>query len=373
MYKKIILINATAARTSGALTILKDFISYVFLQDDENLKYYLLTTTNGVFKNSKNIIVHEFPSQNWRTRIKWDRKGLQRWCVENNIIPDVAISFQNTCSHFTGKNRNVKWLVYYHQTLPLIKYPWKCLDKNESKLFLYAHFYKFFVNRWNKNAEYVVQLPYIKQMFCKTFKNINSEKVHVIRPNLPNIDTNSIIAKNVDNEKKLFLYPATPFEYKNHKIILDAVELLKKENLGFENELKIIFTVPSESSIAQIVNERGLDKIVTCIGSTPYQDLLKYYKRCDALLFPSKIESFGLPLVEAALFGIPIIAADLPYAREVLEEYEGVLFADVYNPEIWKEQIKKIMESNKKYKSLTQKEQNTWKDFIDIMNSLLKK
>lgn len=370
---KQVIINATAARTSGALTILKDFMSYLYGHTDGIFLYHLLTTTKDVFKNVENIMVHEILQQNWRTRILWDKKGFQKWCENNNIIPDVVISFQNTCSRLTGKYRNVKWLVYYHQPLPLIKYPWNLLDKNESKLFLYAHFYKFFVNRWNKNAEYVVQLPYIKKMFCNKFKNITPEKVHIIRPNLPNVNTDSLILKKIDDDKKLFIYPATPLEYKNHKVILDAVEFLKNDELNIVNKIKIIFTVPKDSQVAQFAFERGLDGIINCIGSIPYDELLTYYKCCDALLFPSKIESFGLPLVEAALFGVPIIAADLPYAKEVLENYDGATFADVDNPRSWIGQIKQLLQNNKKYKPLTQKVQNTWKEFIDVMNSLLQK
>ena len=366
-----IIINATAAHSSGALSILKNFMDYLYSINQKQTIFYLLTTTKGEFKNTDNVIVKELPIKNWLSRMKWDRGGLQKWCILNNIIPSVVVSFQNTCSRFTGKFRAVRSLVYYHQTLPLIKYPWKCLNKQEYKLFLYAHFYKFFVNRWNKNAKYVVQLPYIKQLFCKKFKNITPERVQVIRPNLPFIDINSIVAKKIAENKKLFIFPATAFEYKNHKIILDAVELLKKEESDIEDKIEIIFTVPSESMIAKKVCDKELNTIIKCIGSVPYEELLSYYKRCDGVLFPSKIESFGLPLVEAALFGVPIIAADLPYAKEVLERYEGVFFVDVDNPHEWKAYIKQLFQTDEKYKPLTQNEQNTWKDFIDLMNSLL--
>lgn len=364
---KIIIINATAAHSSGALTILKDFMSHVYTLNDVNITFHLLTTTNNTFQTFENILVHELPLQNWRSRLLWDRKGLQKWCENNNIIPDVAISLQNTCARFTGKYSNVKWLVYYHQPLPLIKYPWKCLKKEECKLFLYAHFYKFFVNRWNKNAEYVVQLPYIKQMFCNKFKNISSERIHVIRPNLPKIDIDSIVSKDIGGKKKVFIFPATPLEYKNHKVILNAVELLKKQDEKLSNKIKIIFTVPSESHIAINVRDRGLESIVNCIGSIPYEVLLTYYKGCDGLLFPSKIESFGLPLVEAAMFGVPVIASDLPYAREVLAYYEGSAFANADIAEQWAEEIKKIIFSEKRYTPLSQKSENTWDNFMQLL------
>jgi glycosyltransferase involved in cell wall biosynthesis len=43
--------------------------------------------------------------------------------------------------------------------------------------------------------------------------------------------------------------------------------------------------------------------------------------RATALLFPSRAEGFGLPPVEAAARGCPVIASDLPACREVLGDY----------------------------------------------------
>lgn len=365
-----VLINATAARASGALTILRDFMSFVYTQTDNETFFSLLTTTADVFESTEIVRVYEISPQNWFSRISWDRSGLQRWCENKGIIPDVVVSFQNTCSHFTGMYKNVKWLVYYHQPLPLIKYRWKWYRKSEIKLFLYAHFYGYFVNKWNNNAEYVVQLPYIKKMFCNKFQNITSEKVHIVRPNLPKINTNSVIAKHIEDNKKIFLFPATSLEYKNHKIIMDAIELLKKEEVELESKIQIIFTVSSESYLGTIVTANKLDTIIKCIGNISYEELLSYYKRCNGLLFPSKIETFGLPLVEAAMFGLPIIAADLSYAREVLDSYKGVEYVNADSALQWKEKIHKLMYSNLHYPMLMQSSENTWSDFMYILKSL---
>ena len=362
-----IIINATAACYSGALTIIKDFMSYVYENGSLECQLHLLTTTEGVFHNVQNVIVHELPVQNWRTRLVWDKRGFQKWCEINDIFPDTVISFQNTCPRLTGKFRNVKLLVYYHQQLPLVKYPWKCYRSDERKLFLYAHFYGFFVNRWNKNAEYVVQLPSVKELFCKKFPNIKSENVHVIRPNLPKIDIDALPKKHMHAGKKVFIYPATPLRYKNHIVILKALDYLRKENSKILGQLKVIFTVPKNSFVADTVRKMKLDSFVDCIESIPYEELLSYYKSSSALLFPSKIESFGLPLIEAALFGIPIVASDLPYAREVLEKYENSAFINSDDCVSFANAIKEVCMTEKQLKPMIDENINAWEQFEQLM------
>ena len=44
------------------------------------------------------------------------------------------------------------------------------------------------------------------------------------------------------------------------------------------------------------------------------------------LVFPSYVESFGLPLLEAKLTETYIIASDTPFCREILNEYDKVEF-----------------------------------------------
>lgn len=52
----------------------------------------------------------------------------------------------------------------------------------------------------------------------------------------------------------------------------------------------------------------------------------------SALIFPSYIETVGLPLVEAMSVGAVILAADCEYAHEVLDGYENAFFFDPFKP-----------------------------------------
>lgn len=61
----------------------------------------------------------------------------------------------------------------------------------------------------------------------------------------------------------------------------------------------------------------GLASRVHFLGPVPYRQILGYYRGAVAFAFPSHLETFGQPMVEAMLAETPIIAADIPAFREI--------------------------------------------------------
>ncbi|MGB8812877.1 MAG: glycosyltransferase, partial [Paracoccaceae bacterium] len=57
----------------------------------------------------------------------------------------------------------------------------------------------------------------------------------------------------------------------------------------------------------------------------------------QALLFPSLAEGFGLPAVEAAALGVPVIASNLPVFRDILDDYP--VYLDSGDSYSWMETI----------------------------------
>jgi glycosyltransferase involved in cell wall biosynthesis len=53
------------------------------------------------------------------------------------------------------------------------------------------------------------------------------------------------------------------------------------------------------------------------ITHCPDDQMANWLKHAQALLFPSFVEGFGIPLVEALVLGTPVIASDLPVFKEI--------------------------------------------------------
>ena len=118
--------------------------------------------------------------------------------------------------------------------------------------------------------------------------------------------------QQVSRGLRLF-YPAAGYPHKNHSIFDD---LLSRDVGGLIDRL--VLTLPKDGF-------SDAPKWLCCVGQLSQAECLSEYEKADALIFPSVLESYGLPLVEAMVMGIPIVAADLPYAR-VLCGDEGVYF-----------------------------------------------
>lgn len=56
------------------------------------------------------------------------------------------------------------------------------------------------------------------------------------------------------------------------------------------------------------------------LGEIPQARLAAVYKRASICVFPSKIETYGNGLLEAAIFGLPVLTLARPFARDVLQK-----------------------------------------------------
>lgn len=64
------------------------------------------------------------------------------------------------------------------------------------------------------------------------------------------------------------------------------------------------------------------------------------YRDATAVVMPSLYEGFGLPLVEAMAFGVPLVCSDIPVLREVAGD--AALFAPPDQPRAWVDQLSQL-------------------------------
>lgn len=346
-----------AASTRGATTILEGFYNEAILDKDISWLFVLSTCE---LKESDSVKVKNY---RWIKRSRIHRLLFDYFIVPQILKeekPDCIISLQNICAY----NNCLKQILYIQQSIPFASIKFG-LRKSPIEWMYQNIISRFIFKSAIKADKIVVQTKWMRDAIAKRL-SIQKEKILVTNPEI-----NIKIEKTyIDNQiaRRTFFYPAAYASYKNHAVIMEASKILLKRGMS---DFKIIFTV-SENEL----KFKNTEKIpIEYVGNIPYIDVLNYYSR-SVLIFPSKLETFGLPLLEAGLTGSRILASDMPFSHEVLEGYKNVRY---FNPEI-PEKVADLMEQTIfgqiQYQDTTNewyydREANVgWKPVIDLVKKI---
>lgn len=178
-----------------------------------------------------------------------------------------------------------------------------------------------------------------------------------------------------DLPKPYIFYPAQFWPHKNHVVLLNALKILRDE---FHLSLNAVFSGIDKGNliyISRIVRELGLEYQIHFVGFVEPIEMIRLYKNAFTLVFPTFFGPDNLPPLEAFALGCPVIASDVPGAREQLGD--AVLLVKTTDEREYALAIKQIY-SNKRLrltlikKGLKRAMQYTARDYIkdfdDIIN-----
>lgn len=108
---------------------------------------------------------------------------------------------------------------------------------------------------------------------------------------------------------------------KNHDIALRAFEIL------WDKGIRLSLVIAGREGwlagdlMKKLRAHRALGKMLFVIEGPDDAKRAELYRHAKVTLFLSKGEGFGLPLVEAASYGAPILCSDIPVFREIAEQH----------------------------------------------------
>ncbi|EJR44843.1 glycosyltransferase [Bacillus paranthracis] len=316
-----IVINNIAASSGGALSILRSFYDYLVKSGESKKNEWIFLLSDRHIEETDNIkvIILDTVKKNWLARLKFDLYSGKKFISKLN--PDIVFSLQNTIT-FGIKSPQV---LYMHQAIPFqsIK-SFSFLKSEERTLAVYQHLIGRLIKKSIKEADKtIVQTKWIKEAVIKTTK-IDAEKVVNIFP--PKEDYLKYKINDEEFKKNSFFYPAANSLYKNHQCIYDACADLNEKGI-------------SEFNISLTIKDREDTGNISFVGDIPFELVMEKYNT-STLIFPSYIETIGLPLIEAQQIGTIVLAADCPFSREVLAGYSNAYFFNPFEPR----QLSNLME-----------------------------
>jgi glycosyltransferase involved in cell wall biosynthesis len=221
---------------------------------------------------------------------------------------DTVICFSSLPPLFPS-NGNI---VVFQQNIILLK-------KSTLSLFSLRKEIKFMLMRFfsiifKKNIKkFIVQTP-------SMFRAVRNWYGHDIKVSIIPFSAHILLplsSKKLLKKRQGFVYIADGSAHKNHHHLLEAWLLLAK--CGYRP--KLLLTISSQNKflldkIDYLRRKEGL-RIYNNKKRLNQKDIMKIYSNAEALIFPSFLESLGLPLIEASQINLPIIASELDFVREV--------------------------------------------------------
>ena len=191
------------------------------------------------------------------------------------------------------------------QTSHLLKPARMRLNSNGIKYFISRTLFRMNMDRVRA---FIVQTDVMRVALVRSYPSL-AGRVHVVAQPVPAWLLNSGLQRRsrvrTSGQMMNLIYPAAGYHHKNHALLsrIDVQDDWPVEQL--------ILTLDSSAHPAP-----GLSW-VQCYGFLSPQEMIKAYSQVDALLFLSKDESYGFPLVEAMHIGLPVVCPDLPYAHSL--------------------------------------------------------
>ncbi len=243
-----------------------------------------------------------------------ERLKAERWLAETVGYGDIVLCFGNLPPILKLRGRVVVFLQNrcLIDNIRLDNLPLKLRVRiTIERLWLY--------NRVNIVDEFVVQTPTMKRLLEARTQGRVPVRVLPFMADFNGYARRSSQTQERRRESCDFLYVASGEPYKNHHQLIEAWRLLAEE--GLFPSLRLTLDEARFRTLCREIEEvRQRYRLkVTNMGVLSHGEVLALYKNVDALIYPSTLESFGLPLIEARQAGLPVLASELDYVRDVLD------------------------------------------------------
>lgn len=315
--KKKIVVSAINFYQGGPLTILKNCLEY--LNDHLSANYEVIALVNKNIFDLPGITFYEFPlsRKSWLYRLYYEfiyfkflskKIGPYLWLSLHDITPNVSTE---------------KLAVYCHNPAPFYKL--SLIDCwLEPRFVLFNLFYRFLYAINIKNNDHViVQQDWIRKHFINTYNIDNVVVASPFEDNAGSYRQNR--EEPIAKERFMFFYPSLSRCFKNFEVVCEAAKHFKQSG---RDDFEVYFTINGkENKYAKyIYNKYKSIGNIKFVGQQSRGRVFEYYKMADCLIFPSKLETWGLPISEFKAFGKPILIADAEYAPETVGVYDRVKY-----------------------------------------------
>jgi glycosyltransferase involved in cell wall biosynthesis len=194
---------------------------------------------------------------------------------------------------------------------------------------LWLKYYLYFLRKGIKKNGQIVTITHFSKKRLQALPEFNGIPIHVVHP-ASGLTRHSLNMPSIE-KRRYFLHVGVLEKRKNLGMLIQAFKLILEDPTFSDMELVLIGQkgprerLDDSSYLNQLVQDLNLVSKVHFRGHVSKEELSQTYQQAFAYVFPSLHEGFGLPILEAFAFGIPVIISKQGALIEVAAEAALVL------------------------------------------------
>lgn len=327
---KLVVVSAVNFSEGGPLTVLRECLASGRTALPADVRLLALVHDEALIAiDGVETLAFPKAKASYLNRLLLEYSGFRR--LSRQWQPDLWLSLHDVSPRLNGERQ----AVYCHNPVPFFRPTWRDI-RYEPTLLLFRIFYRW-LYRFNLTANFrvIVQQEWLREAFRRKYRAANVVVAHPAT-------AASTAPRPVGAQDPLILfYPTLPRAFKNVETICAAVAMAAAST-DRPIELRVTISGDENRYARSLVERFGAVAAIHFIGRQDRAAMSAQYAAASVLLFPSRLETWGLPISEAKAAGLPVMVADLPYARETVGSYAAAAFVPATDSDAWAERIMRL-------------------------------
>jgi glycosyltransferase involved in cell wall biosynthesis len=162
---------------------------------------------------------------------------------------------------------------------------------------------------------------------------------------IPDQGQDSLVESRRNGGVPRILFMGVLCEGKGVLTLIEACSLLQKAGLGFRLVCAGAFTSETfKREVMKLIEDRGLAEVINFPGVLTGETKSRAFREADMFCFPSHYyaESFGIVLIEAMSFGLPIVTTRWRGIPDVVGGSGGAFIVEPKRPDLVAAELEKL-------------------------------
>lgn len=262
--------------------------------------------------------------------------------------------FNQYTSYILAKKYKGKAFIYHGPYPPKYSMIRLAIDKITSRM--------FFNKELADNIQVFTKSNLAKDsLMALGFKKVEAIGVGLDTARFQNAEAIDLNDFGIKKTEKVILYIGSIDDRRNTIFLLKVFKEIKKDNA----DLKLLLVGKAKSKYwercERYINENGLSSYIVHVNNIPQTRLPEVYRRASLFLFPTQYEIFGMVLMEAMFFGVPVLTSNNGGSSTLIESGKNGVICELRIKD-WVETVNKLLSDAELCEQLSQNAKHTIED-----------